>query len=62
MRSVTIQYAGEVFPPNHVTSRFILLVGAGDIKEEVANRARYTLDSLLFPVLCPYFPAYATYT
>ena len=41
VRSVTIQYAGEVFPPNHVTSRFILLIGAGDTKEEVANKARY---------------------
>jgi len=40
VRLMALQYAGQVFMPNHVSSRFILLIGAGDIKEEVANGAK----------------------
>ena len=44
---MTIQYAGQVFQPDHVTSRFILIIGAGDVKEEVANSARSHLYGAL---------------
>merc|ERR1719188_1196334 len=40
VRLVAVQYAGEVFAPTHVSSRYILLLGAGDPKEEVAKAAR----------------------
>ncbi len=40
VRLVTVQYAGEVFPPDHVPTRFILMLGAGDQKDEVASAAR----------------------
>ena len=39
VRLVSVQYAGEVFPTNHIATRYILLLGAGDPKEEVANNA-----------------------
>ena len=47
VRLVSVQYAGEVFPSNHVTSRYILLIGAGDVKEEVANGAKAHLYGAL---------------
>lgn len=40
VRMVAIQYAGEVFPHTHVPSRYILLLGAGDAKDDVANAAK----------------------
>ena len=39
VRLVSVQYAGEVFPTNHIATRYILLLGAGDPKEEVFNNA-----------------------
>ena len=39
VRLVSVQYAGEVFPSTHVATRYILLLGAGDSKEEVGNNA-----------------------
>ena len=39
VRLVSVQYAGEVFPATHVATRYILLLGAGDSKEEVSNNA-----------------------
>ena len=35
VRHVAVQYAGEVFPPSHTPSKFVLLLGAGDSKDEV---------------------------
>lgn len=40
VRLVSVQYAGEVFRFVHVPSRFILLLGAGDVKENVVKEAR----------------------
>ncbi|TRY72263.1 hypothetical protein TCAL_11939 [Tigriopus californicus] len=40
VRLVSVQYAGEVFRFVHVPSRYILLLGAGDIKENVVKEAR----------------------
>jgi proteasome component ECM29 len=40
VRLVAVQYAGEIFPLTHEASRYILLLGAGDTKEEVANQAK----------------------
>ncbi|CAG5117500.1 unnamed protein product, partial [Candidula unifasciata] len=34
-RMVTVQYAAAVFPSNHIPSRYILMLGAGDIKDDV---------------------------
>ena len=39
VRLVSVQYAGEVFPSCHLATRYILLLGAGDKKEEVVNNA-----------------------
>eukprot|EP00095_Tigriopus_kingsejongensis_P007808 maker-scaffold204_size260821-snap-gene-1.36 protein:Tk07808 transcript:maker-scaffold204_size260821-snap-gene-1.36-mRNA-1 annotation:"proteasome-associated protein ecm29-like protein" len=47
VRLVSVQYAGEVFPFVHVPSRFILLLGAGDMKENVAKEARSHLYQAL---------------
>ena len=43
VRHVAVQYAGEVFPPSHTPSKFVLLLGAGDSKDEVANEAKLHL-------------------
>lgn len=40
VRMVAIQYAGEVFPHKHIPSRYILLIGSGDVKDDVANAAK----------------------
>jgi len=45
VKLVTIQYAGEVFPHDNVATRYTLLLGAGDKKEEVRNAARNSLYS-----------------
>ena len=37
VRHVAVQYAGEVFPPSHTPSKFVLLLGAGDSKDEVST-------------------------
>ena len=43
VRHVAVQYAGEVFPPSHTPSKFVLLLGAGDSKDEVSNEAKLHL-------------------
>ena len=35
VRLVAVQYAGEVFPHDNVASRYTLLLGAGDARDEV---------------------------
>jgi len=39
VRLVSVQYAGEVFPPHHVVSRYILLLGAGDVSDDIRRAA-----------------------
>ncbi|KAL8623767.1 hypothetical protein ACOMHN_054073 [Nucella lapillus] len=34
-RVVAVQYAAAVFPSNHVPSRYILMLGAGDVKDDI---------------------------
>lgn len=43
VRHVAVQYAGEVFPPSHTPSKFVLLLGAGDAKDEVSTEAKLHL-------------------
>ena len=43
VRHVAVQYAGEVFPPSHTPSKFVLLLGAGDVKDEVRTEAKLHL-------------------
>ena len=43
VRLVAVQYAGEVFPPSHTPSKFVLLLGAGDTKDEVRTEAKLHL-------------------
>lgn len=43
MRLVAVQYAGEVFPHNNVSSRYTLLIGAGDVKDDVARNSQTAL-------------------
>merc|ERR1719167_426908 len=45
VKLVTIQYALEVFPHDNVATRYTLLLGAGDKKDEVRNAARSALYS-----------------
>ena len=40
---VAVQYAGEVFPHDNVASRYTLLIGAGDIKDDVARASQTAL-------------------
>lgn len=47
VRLVTVQYAGEVFSSNHVASRFILLLGAGDANDDIRRAALSKLYSAL---------------
>jgi len=45
VKLVTIQYAADVFPHDNVATRYTLLLGAGEKKEEVRNAARAALYS-----------------
>ena len=45
VRLVAVQYAGEVFGHDNVASRYSLLIGAGDIKDEVARASHVALYS-----------------
>ena len=47
VRHVAVQYAGEVFPPSHTPSKFTLLLGAGDLRDEVSNTAKSHLYGLV---------------
>ena len=40
---MAVQYAGEVFPHDNVASRYTLLIGAGDIKDDVARASQTAL-------------------
>merc|ERR1719483_652930 len=43
VRLVAVQYAGEVFPHDNVATRYTLLIGAGDIKDDVAKASQAAL-------------------
>ena len=45
MRLVAVQYAGEVFPHDNVATRYTLLIGAGDLKDDVAKASQAALYS-----------------
>ncbi|KAK4005791.1 hypothetical protein OUZ56_010915 [Daphnia magna] len=47
LRLIAVQYAGGIFHPTHVTSRYLLLLAAGDPKEEVKSEAMKLLYSNL---------------
>ncbi|KAL7841457.1 hypothetical protein SRHO_G00251480 [Serrasalmus rhombeus] len=47
VRQVAMKFASSVFAPDHVPSRYLLLLAAGDPREEVCGEARRTLRSLL---------------
>ena len=42
---MAVQYAGEVFSHDNVASRYSLLLGAGDLREEVVKASRAALYS-----------------
>jgi len=44
---VAVQYAGEVFGQDNVATRYTLLLGAGDVREEVAVASRNSLYSAM---------------
>jgi hypothetical protein len=39
LRLVSAQYAGDIFPPHHIGSRYLLLIAAGDVNEDVRRLA-----------------------
>jgi len=43
VRLVAVQYAGEVFTHDNVATRYTLLIGAGDIKDDVAKASQAAL-------------------
>ncbi|CAB1445956.1 unnamed protein product, partial [Pleuronectes platessa] len=43
VRQVAMKFASTVFAPDHVQSRYLLLLAAGDLKEEVAGEAQKVL-------------------
>ena len=45
VRLVAVQYAGEVFSHDNVATRYSLLLGAGDVKDEVARASQAALYS-----------------
>ncbi|KAK3507508.1 hypothetical protein QTP70_027439 [Hemibagrus guttatus] len=46
VRQVAMKFASMVFAPDHVASRYLLLLAAGDPREEVSGEARRALRSL----------------
>ncbi|XP_005102218.1 proteasome adapter and scaffold protein ECM29 [Aplysia californica] len=38
-RTIAVQYAAAVFPSDHIPSRYILLIGAGDLKDDVRTES-----------------------
>uniref|UniRef100_A0A673KGE2 Proteasome-associated protein ECM29 homolog n=1 Tax=Sinocyclocheilus rhinocerous TaxID=307959 RepID=A0A673KGE2_9TELE len=46
VRQIAMKFAITVFAPDHVASRYLLLLAAGDPREEVSGEARRTLRSL----------------
>ena len=47
VRLVAVQYAGEVFGQDNVATRYTLLLGAGDVRDEVAVASRNSLYSAM---------------
>ncbi|XP_062864224.1 proteasome adapter and scaffold protein ECM29 isoform X2 [Trichomycterus rosablanca] len=45
VRQVALKFASTVFAPDHVPSRYLLLLAAGDPRDEVAGEARRALRS-----------------
>uniref|UniRef100_A0A8B9G0W6 Ecm29 proteasome adaptor and scaffold n=1 Tax=Amazona collaria TaxID=241587 RepID=A0A8B9G0W6_9PSIT len=43
VRQVAVKFASTVFPPNHIPSRYLLLLAAGDPREEVHGEAQQVL-------------------
>ncbi|XP_019955953.2 proteasome adapter and scaffold protein ECM29 [Paralichthys olivaceus] len=43
VRQVAMKFASTVFAPDHVPSRYLLLLAAGDLREEVAGEAQRVL-------------------
>lgn len=46
VRQVAMKYASTVFAPDHVPSRYLLLLAAGDPREEVCSEAQRVLRAL----------------
>ncbi|KAL6466788.1 hypothetical protein MHYP_G00245920 [Metynnis hypsauchen] len=46
VRQVAMKFASSVFAPDHVPSRYLLLLAAGDPREEVCGEARRSLRTL----------------
>ncbi|XP_067297916.1 proteasome adapter and scaffold protein ECM29 [Pseudorasbora parva] len=46
VRQVAMKFASTVFAPDHVASRYLLLLAAGDPREEVSGEAQRALRSL----------------
>ncbi|XP_066506558.1 proteasome adapter and scaffold protein ECM29 isoform X2 [Hoplias malabaricus] len=46
VRQVAMKFASNVFAPDHVPSRYLLLLAAGDSREEVCGEARRALRSI----------------
>uniref|UniRef100_H2ZN59 Ecm29 proteasome adaptor and scaffold n=1 Tax=Ciona savignyi TaxID=51511 RepID=H2ZN59_CIOSA len=42
-RVVAVRYAGAIFPNNHISTRYQLILAAGDVKEEVSMEAKRIL-------------------
>uniref|UniRef100_W5LFY5 Ecm29 proteasome adaptor and scaffold n=1 Tax=Astyanax mexicanus TaxID=7994 RepID=W5LFY5_ASTMX len=47
VRQVAMKFASTVFAPDHVPSRYLLLLAAGDPREEVCGEAQRALRSLI---------------
>ncbi|XP_074640240.1 proteasome adapter and scaffold protein ECM29-like [Tubulanus polymorphus] len=48
-RMMAVQFAKIVFPPDHIPSRYVLLLAAGDSKEDINSEAKKALKSILQP-------------
>nr|XP_033782200.1 proteasome adapter and scaffold protein ECM29 isoform X1 [Geotrypetes seraphini] len=46
VRQVAVKFVSTVFSPDHVTSRYLLLLAAGDLREEVHGEAQRALRAL----------------
>ena len=49
MRLIAVQYAEEVFPHDNVATRYTRLIGAGDLKDDVAKRKEELLSGPILP-------------
>ncbi|XP_029470526.1 proteasome adapter and scaffold protein ECM29 isoform X2 [Rhinatrema bivittatum] len=46
VRQVAVKFVSTVFSPDHITSRYLLLLAAGDLREEVHGEAQRALRAL----------------